>query len=82
MYQILSVMLTFALIQTVLNLNFSFLHRQGMLPLLLVLKSFVGIWNFFSVGNRLENMHLNNVGKYRAFKSVLLSFNYGEDENN
>ncbi|KAH0850592.1 hypothetical protein HID58_091204, partial [Brassica napus] len=73
---ILNVMMTFAWIQTVLNLNFSFMHRQAMLPLLLVLKSFVGIWNFF----RLENMHLNNVGKYRAFKSVPLSFNYDEDE--
>ncbi|WZY93035.1 hypothetical protein YC2023_065364 [Brassica napus] len=80
MCQILNVMLTFAWIQTVLNLNFFFMHRQEMLPLLLVLKSFVGIWNFFSVGNRLENMHLNNVGKYRAFKSVPLSFNYYEDE--
>ncbi|KAF3569822.1 hypothetical protein F2Q69_00062242 [Brassica cretica] len=29
-----------------------------------------GIWNFF----RLENEHLNSVGKYRAFKSVLLPF--------
>lgn len=31
-----------------------------------------GMWNFF----RLENEHLNNVGKYRAFKSVPLPFNY------
>lgn len=30
---------------------------------------------------RLENEHLNNVGKYRAFKSVPLPFNYDEDEN-
>ncbi|KAM3754583.1 hypothetical protein ACB098_03G176400 [Castanea mollissima] len=36
-----------------------------------------GIWNFF----RLENEHLNNVGKYRAFKSVPLPFNYDEDED-
>ncbi|ESR43753.1 hypothetical protein CICLE_v10013830mg, partial [Citrus x clementina] len=35
-----------------------------------------GIWNFF----RLENEHLNNVGKYRAFKSVPLPFSYCEDE--
>lgn len=34
-----------------------------------------GIWNFF----RLENEHLNNVGKYRAFRSVPLPFNYKED---
>ncbi|CAA2933642.1 phosphate transporter PHO1 homolog 3-like [Olea europaea subsp. europaea] len=36
-----------------------------------------GIWNFF----RLENEHLNNVGKYRAFKSVPLPFNYDDDED-
>lgn len=30
---------------------------------------------------RLENEHLNNVGKYRAFKSVPLPFNYDEDED-
>ncbi|KAK1401322.1 hypothetical protein POM88_000927 [Heracleum sosnowskyi] len=36
-----------------------------------------GIWNFF----RLENEHLNNVGKYRAFKSIPLPFHYDEDED-
>ncbi|PPD95946.1 hypothetical protein GOBAR_DD07035 [Gossypium barbadense] len=36
-----------------------------------------GIWNFF----RLENEHLNNVGKFRAFKSVPLPFNYEDDED-
>lgn len=35
-----------------------------------------GIWSFF----RLENEHLNNVGKYRAFKSVPLPFNYDDEE--
>ncbi|KAI5678986.1 hypothetical protein M9H77_09936 [Catharanthus roseus] len=34
-----------------------------------------GIWSFF----RLENEHLNNVGKYRAFKSVPLPFNYTDE---
>ena len=29
---------------------------------------------------RLENEHLNNVGKYRAFKSVPLPFNYDTDD--
>lgn len=29
---------------------------------------------------RLENEHLNNVGKYRAFKSVPLPFNYYDDD--
>lgn len=28
---------------------------------------------------RIENEHLNNVGKYRAFKSVPLPFDYDED---
>ncbi|KAL0287512.1 UNVERIFIED_CONTAM: Phosphate transporter [Sesamum calycinum] len=36
-----------------------------------------GLWNFF----RLENEHLNNVGKFRAFKSVPLPFNYDEDDD-
>ncbi|KAM3286504.1 phosphate transporter PHO1 9 [Capsicum chacoense] len=36
-----------------------------------------GLWNFF----RLENEHLNNVGKYRASKSVPLPFNYDEDKS-
>ncbi|KAL2904023.1 Phosphate transporter PHO1-like protein 10 [Bienertia sinuspersici] len=35
-----------------------------------------GIWNFF----RLENEHLNNVGKFRAFKSVPLPFNYHDQD--
>lgn len=36
---------------------------------------------FLNVISRLENEHLNNVGKYRAFKSVPLPFNYNEDED-
>ncbi|KAA3467286.1 phosphate transporter PHO1-like protein 7-like [Gossypium australe] len=31
--------------------------------------------------SRLENEHLNNVGKFRAFKSVPLLFNYEDDED-
>ncbi|KAM0006590.1 hypothetical protein Hdeb2414_s0023g00629541 [Helianthus debilis subsp. tardiflorus] len=34
-----------------------------------------GLWNFF----RVENEHLNNVGKFRAVKSIPLPFSY-EDE--
>lgn len=30
---------------------------------------------------RLENEHLNNVGKYRAFKSIPLPFNYYDDDD-
>lgn len=30
---------------------------------------------------RLENEHLNNVGKYQAFKSIPLPFNYYDDDD-
>ena len=36
---------------------------------------------FFYPYFRVENEHLNNVGKDRAFKSVPLPFNYDEDED-
>ncbi|XVF60628.1 hypothetical protein PTKIN_Ptkin08bG0063500 [Pterospermum kingtungense] len=36
-----------------------------------------GMFNFF----KLENDHLNKVGKFRAFKSVPLPFNYDEEED-
>ncbi|KAG5023674.1 hypothetical protein JHK82_019575 [Glycine max] len=63
---------------TILNLNFSSLHRQAMVSIVANLEIIRrGIWNFF----RIENEHLNNVGKYRAFKSVPLPFNYEEEED-
>ncbi|KAJ4873835.1 Phosphate transporter PHO1-like protein 3 [Raphanus sativus] len=75
---ILNVLLRFAWIQTILDFNFSFMHRQTMVTVVASLEIIRrGIWNFF----RLENEHLNNVGKYRAFKSVPLPFNYDEDED-
>ncbi|CDY33781.1 BnaA09g45870D [Brassica napus] len=75
---ILNVLLRFAWIQTVLDFNFSFMHRQTMVTTVASLEIIRrGIWSFF----RLENEHLNNVGKYRAFKSVPLPFNYDEDED-
>lgn len=37
-------------------------------------------WSVYSI--RVENEHLNNVGKYRAFKSVPLPFSYREIEDN
>ncbi|CAH8382387.1 unnamed protein product [Eruca vesicaria subsp. sativa] len=74
---ILNVLLRFAWIQTVLDFKFSFMHRETMITVVASLEIIRrGIWNFF----RLENEHLNNVGKYRAFKSVPLPFNYDEDE--
>ncbi|KAI4328482.1 hypothetical protein L6164_020834 [Bauhinia variegata] len=75
---VLNVLLRFAWLQTILNFKFSFLHRQAMISLFSSLEIIRrGIWNFF----RLENEHLTNVGKYRAFKSVPLPFNYDEDED-
>ncbi|XP_048427452.1 phosphate transporter PHO1 homolog 3-like [Pyrus x bretschneideri] len=74
---VLNVMLRFAWLQTVLNFNVSFMHTQTMISVVASLEIIRrGIWSFF----RLENEHLNNVGKYRAFKSVPLPFNYDEDE--
>ncbi|KAK2969046.1 hypothetical protein RJ640_007911 [Escallonia rubra] len=75
---VLNVLLRFAWLQTVLNFQVSFLHRESLVALVACLEIIRrGIWNFF----RLENEHLNNVGKYRAFKSVPLPFNYEEDDN-
>ncbi|OMO71877.1 hypothetical protein COLO4_27984 [Corchorus olitorius] len=73
----LNVLLRFAWLQTVLNFKIG-LHRQTLSTLVACLEIIRrGIWNFF----RLENEHLNNVGKYRAFKSVPLPFNYDEDDD-
>ncbi|KAJ8760998.1 hypothetical protein K2173_022036 [Erythroxylum novogranatense] len=75
---VLNVLLRFAWLQTVLNFKFSFLHKETLTALVASLEIIRrGIWNFF----RLENEHLNNVGKYRAFKSVPLPFNYDEDDD-
>ncbi|XP_010502331.1 PREDICTED: phosphate transporter PHO1 homolog 5 [Camelina sativa] len=75
---ILNILLRFAWLQTVLDFNFSFMHRQTMVAVVASLEIIRrGIWNFF----RLENEHLNNVGKYRAFKTVPLPFNYDEDDD-
>lgn len=74
---VLNVLLRFAWLQTVLNFQVSFLHREALITIVASLEIIRrGIWSFF----RLENEHLNNVGKYRAFKSVPLPFNYDEDE--
>ena len=45
--------------------------------LLLTILAFVWVMTY---EHRLENEHLNNVGKFRAFTSVPLPFNYGEEE--
>ncbi|CAH8387602.1 unnamed protein product [Eruca vesicaria subsp. sativa] len=75
---ILNILFRFAWLQTVLDFNFSFMHRQTMITVVASLEIIRrGIWNFF----RLENEHVNNVGKYRAFKTVPLPFNYDEDDD-
>ncbi|XP_010425110.1 PREDICTED: phosphate transporter PHO1 homolog 2 [Camelina sativa] len=74
---ILNVVLRFAWLQTVLNFEFKFMHKQATLAVMASLEIIRrGMWNFF----RVENEHLNNVGKFRAFKSVPLPFNYDEDD--
>ncbi|XP_017216268.1 phosphate transporter PHO1 homolog 3 [Daucus carota subsp. sativus] len=72
-----NVLLRLAWLQTLLDLNFSFLHKESLVTIMASLEIIRrGVWNFF----RLENEHLNNVGKFRAFKSVPLPFNYDEAE--
>ncbi|XP_068641344.1 phosphate transporter PHO1 homolog 3-like [Aristolochia californica] len=74
---VLNILLRFAWLQSVLNFDVPFLHRKALVAIVASLEIIRrGIWNFF----RLENEHLNNVGKYRAFKSVPLPFNYDEDD--
>ncbi|KHN33987.1 phosphate transporter PHO1 homolog 3-like [Glycine soja] len=75
---VLNVLLRFAWLQTVLNFKFTFFHKQAMSSIVACLEIIRrGIWNFL----RVENEHLTNVGKFRAFKSVPLPFNYDEDED-
>ncbi|KZV33662.1 hypothetical protein F511_34178 [Dorcoceras hygrometricum] len=75
---VLNVLLRLAWMQTVLNITIFSFHTQMMIALVAILEIIRRcIWNFF----RLENEHLNNVGKFRAFKSVPLPFNYDEDED-
>ncbi|THG06174.1 hypothetical protein TEA_014180 [Camellia sinensis var. sinensis] len=75
---ILNVLLRFAWLQTVLNFQVFYLHKPTLTVLVASLEIFRrDMWSFF----RLENEHLNNVGKYRAFKTVPLPFNYDEEED-
>ncbi|RVW95601.1 Phosphate transporter PHO1-like 3 [Vitis vinifera] len=91
---VLNVLLRFAWLQTVLDFQFSFIHREGLIAIVASLEIIRVAYGISSgktssksqIGNHrhqfsgLENEHLNNVGKYRAFKSVPLPFNYDEDE--
>ncbi|KDP27174.1 hypothetical protein JCGZ_19873 [Jatropha curcas] len=71
----LNIVLRLAWLQTVLGFTEApYLHKSALTAIVACLEIIRrGIWNFF----RLENEHLNNVGKYRAFKSVPLPFYYG-----
>ncbi|KAK1432882.1 hypothetical protein QVD17_09784 [Tagetes erecta] len=71
---VLNVILRLAWMQTVLDFHEApFLHRNALIAIVASLEIIRrGIWNFF----RLENEHLNNVGKFRAVKSVPLPFSY------
>ncbi|CAA3017423.1 phosphate transporter PHO1 homolog 9-like [Olea europaea subsp. europaea] len=75
---VFNILLRLVWMQLVLDFNEApFLHRRAMIAVVACLEILRrGIWNFF----RLENEHLNNVGKYRAFKSVPLPFNYDDDD--
>ncbi|KAK4783489.1 hypothetical protein SAY86_007863 [Trapa natans] len=75
----LNVVLRLAWMQVVLGFKeTAFLHRTAVVAIFACLEIIRrGIWNFF----RLENEHLNNVGHYRAFKSVPLPFHHDEDDD-
>ncbi|KAL4197921.1 hypothetical protein AMTRI_Chr04g253550 [Amborella trichopoda] len=75
---VLNVILRLAWLQTVLGFEIQGIHFTALTAIVACLEIIRrGIWNFF----RLENEHLNNVGKYRAFKSVPLPFQYEEDDH-
>ncbi|XP_057974268.1 phosphate transporter PHO1 homolog 9-like [Malania oleifera] len=71
---VVNIILRFAWMQSVLGFHEApFLHKRALAAIVACLEIIRrGIWNFF----RLENEHLNNVGKFRAFKSVPLPFNH------
>ncbi|KAI7729772.1 hypothetical protein M8C21_017969, partial [Ambrosia artemisiifolia] len=76
--QVLNVILRLAWMQTVVGFRDApFLHENAVIAIVACLEIIRrGIWNFF----RLENEHLNNVGKFRAVKSVPLPFSYEHED--
>ncbi|XP_025886872.2 phosphate transporter PHO1 homolog 10 isoform X2 [Solanum lycopersicum] len=75
---VLDVLLRFAWLQLVLRFNVHSLRGSTVSSIFACLEVIRrGMWNFF----RLENEHLNNVGKYRAFKSVPLPFAYHDEDD-
>ncbi|PWA80096.1 SPX domain, EXS [Artemisia annua] len=77
---VLNVILRLAWMQTVLDFHEApSLHRNALIAIVASLEIIRrGIWNFF----RLENEHLNNVGKFRVVKSVPLPFSYEDEDKN
>ncbi|KAJ0754392.1 putative SPX domain-containing protein [Helianthus annuus] len=77
---VLNVILRLAWMQTVMDFReLPFLHKNALTAIFASLEIIRrGIWNFF----RLENEHLNNVGKFRAVKSVPLPFSYEDEYKN
>ncbi|XP_059655822.1 phosphate transporter PHO1 homolog 10-like [Cornus florida] len=74
---VLDIILRFAWLQLMVKFNVRSLHGKAVSSIFSFLEILRrGMWNFF----RLENEHLNNVGKYRAFKSVPFPFNYYDEE--
>ncbi|GMI87406.1 hypothetical protein like AT1G69480 [Hibiscus trionum] len=74
----LDIVLRISWMQLVFEFNLHSLHRMAITTVVSCLEIIRrGIWSFF----RLENEHLNNVGMYRAFKSVPLPFNYDDEED-
>ncbi|XP_073286504.1 phosphate transporter PHO1 homolog 9-like [Primulina huaijiensis] len=75
---VVNILLRLVWMQLVLDIEEGpFLHKRAMVALVACLEILRrGIWNFF----RLENEHLNNVGKYRAFKHVPLPFHYADEK--
>ncbi|KAL8247078.1 hypothetical protein R6Q59_008294 [Mikania micrantha] len=75
---VMNIILRLAWMQTVLDFHEApWLHRSTMIFIVACLEIIRrGLWNFF----RLENEHLNNVGKFRAFKSVPLPFSYEDGD--
>ncbi|KAI7744195.1 hypothetical protein M8C21_020813 [Ambrosia artemisiifolia] len=75
---VMNVILRLAWMQTVLDFHEApWLHRSAMIFIVACLEIVRrGLWNFF----RVENEHLNNVGKFRAFKSVPLPFSYEDGD--
>ncbi|XP_050373013.1 phosphate transporter PHO1 homolog 10 [Argentina anserina] len=75
---ILDVILRLAWIQLVLEFRLPSLHKMTVTTIYACLEIIRrGMWSFF----RLENEHLNNVGQYRAFKSVPLPFSYNDEDD-